>query len=233
VTIRESGARRLAAWTLAALLAVSCTADRPAASPEVTPDQVASLLAAMHPDYGRYIASVRYGATRLRPASLYAGLVRRGGRDPRDPDDGPRSGRGVANDLIVYADTFEPWRSAAWRLLVADHEYFHARHLAHGAEVPVVGFGDAGANQDYYEALAWGYVVGQASAGAYGELTRAERAEAARAYREHRDRFHSFVMAVQPPAWAHYGRFLPDPDVTTPASAPPEAPAPAAAGAGR
>ena len=225
-------ARRLAVWSAAALIALSCAAGRPAAA-EVTPAQIASLLASMHPDYERYIASVRYGATRLRPASLYAGLVRRGGRDPRDPDDGPRSGRGIVNDLIVYADTFEPWRSEGWRRLLADHEYFHARHLAYGAQVPVVGFGDARVNEDYYEALAWGHVIGQASAGVYGELTQAERSEAARAYREHRERFRSFVMEAQASAWAHYGRFMPDPDVTTPATAPTEAPGPAAAPAGR
>lgn len=224
---------RCAGAALAVVLAMSGT-GRALAAPEVTPDQIASLLAAMHPDYQRYIGSVRYGPTRLRPAAIYAGLVRRGGIDPRDPGDGPLSGHGVSNDLIIYADTFEPWRSAAWRRLVADHEYFHAVHLAHGAGVPVVGFGDPDVNADYYEALAWEHVARLAAQGVYGELTAPERAEAAARYREHQERFRRFVMKVQSSAWAHYGRFLPDPGgLTTPATAPPEAPGPAAGPAGR
>jgi hypothetical protein len=186
----------------------------------VTPDDVAALLASLHPDYHDYIAAVRYGRTRLRPLSLYAGLVRRGGLDPRDPDDGPRAGRGVSNDLIIYADTYETWRTPAWRRLLVDHEYFHARHLAHGLSAPVVGFGDARADTDYYEALAWGYVLSRDEQGVYGELSARERSEVAARYAEHRDRFHAFVMKEQASAWAHYGRFLPDPyEVTTLASA--------------
>jgi hypothetical protein len=223
-------------WLAAVAAALACAVAPAFAGPEVTPEQVASLLASMHPDYGRYIASVRYGPSRLRPASLYAGLVRRGGLDPRDPEDGPRSGRGVANDLIIYADTFEPWHSQAWRRLVADHEYFHARHLAHGAGVPVVGFGDPRINEDYYEALAWGHVAREARRGTYGEMGRAEMAEAAARYREHQERFRRFVHRAQASAWAHYGRFLPDPaqqDLTTPSTAPTAAPEPAAGPAGR
>ncbi|MGH9870674.1 MAG: hypothetical protein ACREAA_21265 [Candidatus Polarisedimenticolia bacterium] len=232
---------RIIAWALAAWLAWAAGASRAQAAPEVTPDQVAALLASMHPEYRTYISSVRYGASRLRPASLYAGLVRQGGRDPREPGDGPLSGRGIANDLIVYADTFEPWRSPAWRMLVTDHEYFHARHLAHGAAVPVVGFGEAQANADYYEALAWGHVLGRAAAGDYGQLSDRERAEVAQHYREHRDGFRRFVMDRQASAWDHYGRFLPeDPERAARARAgAPPTPAPQAAlppgvgGAGR
>jgi len=205
---------------------------RPVAAdpPAVTPDEVTGLLESMHPDYARYIGHVRYGATRLRPASLYAGLVRRGGRNPADPDDGPVSGRGVRNDLIIYADTFEPWRTHGWRMLVTDHEYFHALHLAHGAKAPVVGFGQGRADSDYYEALAWEYTLRRASEGIYGELAPKERAEAARRYRDHYEGFHRYVMERQPSAWAHYGRFLRDPAmfVRTASSAPTEAPAPAA-----
>ena len=241
-----SFARRLAsasAWVLAAWLAWAGGAARVQAAPDVTPDQVAALLASMHPEYRRYISSVRYGTSRLRPASLYAGLVRQGGRDPREPGDGPLSGRGIANDLIVYADTFESWRSLAWRMLVTDHEYFHARHLAHGAGVPVVGFGEAQANTDYYEALAWGHVLERAAAGDYGELTDRERAEAARMYDDHRGGFLRFVMQRQASAWDHYGRFLPEDPAgrataragtpAPPTSAPPAALPPGAGGARR
>ena len=238
-------ARRLtsaSAWALAAWLAWAGCASRAPAAPELTPDQVAARRASMHPEDRRYISSVRYGASRLRPASLYAGLVRQGGRDPREPGDGPLSGRGIANDLIVYADTFEPSRSLAWRMLVTDHEYFHARHLAHGAGVPVVGFGEARANTDYYEALAWGHVLARAAAGDYGELTDRELAEAARMYGEHRGGFLRFVMERQASAWDHYGRFLPEDPARRataravtphPTSAPPAALPPGAGGARR
>ncbi|HET6374201.1 MAG TPA: hypothetical protein VFG76_12905 [Candidatus Polarisedimenticolia bacterium] len=196
----------------AAILSLLASATLPlAAGPVLTPDQATTILSSMHPDYGKYIAEVRYGASRLRPVGLYAGLVRKGGRDPLDPGDGPSVGRSASNDLIIFADTFEPWRSEAWRRLVIDHEYFHARHLAKGYALPVVGFGQSDADADYVEALAWGYGLAKALAGSYGELTTMELAEAASRYESHRERFRRFVMERQPSAWAHYGRFLADP----------------------
>lgn len=204
---------RFVGWMLLLWILLAAAVRQVSAAPEATPEQVAMLLAAMHPGYERYIARVRYGPTRLRPAAMYAGLVRRGGLDPRNPDDGPVASRGASFDLIVYADTFEPWRTPAWRRLVADHEFFHARHLAHSAGVPVVGFGVARADSDWLEALAWGHVLGEAASGVYGDLSAIERAEAGARYAEHRDRFMRFVMEKQPSAWDHYGRFLPSPEI--------------------
>lgn len=212
-------------------LALALAGTGPEASVrELTPDQVAEILTALHPDYRLYIGSVRFGATRLRPATLYAGLVRSGGSDPRDPDDRPIARAGAVNDLIIYADTFEPWRSDAWRSLLADHEYFHARHLARGFNIPVVAFGDGRADAHYYEALAWGYVLRRAETGVYGELLDRERAEAMARYVEHRGGIQRFVRRRQPSAWAHYGRFLPEPDLLTrpAASAPTTGPGPEA-----
>ena len=196
----------------------------------LTPESVASLLASLHPDYTRYIGAVRFGTSRFRPATLYAGLVRRGGLDPRDPSDGPNAGPGAINDLIIYTDTFEPWRTQAWRRAIADHEYFHARHLAGGFSLPVVSFGDGGANRAYYEALAWNYVIERSHDGIYGAFSSRERAEMRARYLEHHRRFRRFVARRQPSAWAHYGRFLPDPatPVRSVASAPREAPGPGA-----
>jgi hypothetical protein len=216
---------------LACLLFVfGCSSAVVQSAPDLTPDQVTSLLASLHADYGTYICDVHYGASRLHPATLYAGLVRRGGLDPRDPRDVPRTGRGVANDLVIYADTFEPWRTPAWRLLIADHEYFHARHYAKGFAIPAVGFGQAKADSDYQEALAWGYVLGRAALGVYGALSEPERVEVANRYRDHFSGFHTFVMKQQASAWAHYGRFLPEPGslFTPAASAPTEATSPPA-----
>jgi len=179
---------------------------------ETTPEQMSAMLASLHPDYRDYISSVRYGPTRLHPATLYAGLVRSGGLDPRDPDQAPRVGRGATNVLIIYADMFEPWRSGAWRLLVADHEYFHARHLARGFDIPVAGFGVSRADTAYREALAWAWVLERGGQGVYGPLSERELREAASRYTQHYEAFLEFVMERQASAWAHYGRFLPDPE---------------------
>jgi len=187
-------------------LSVTCAA---ASGPCLTPEEAVSILHSLHEDFGRYIGEVRYGTSRLRPGSIYAGLVRPGGNDPRLADDGPRMGLRAVNDLIIYADTFDLSASVAWRRLILDHEYFHARHMAHGFALPVVGFGDVTADADYYEALAWGYVVRRAEAGVYGELSAREAAEALSRYRRHRSAFRTFVFDRQPSAWAHYGRFLP------------------------
>lgn len=219
-------------WTLAGFVSMIPGAAHAA---DLNPDQVAELLASIHPDYTTYIHEIRYGQSRLRPESIYAGLVRPGGNDPRDAEDGPRAGQGAVNDLIVYADTFEPWRTRAWRLLIADHEYFHARHLAKGFDVPLVGFGNARVDSDYLEALAWHYVVNRAADGVYGALSRVESAEVLSRYRDHYEDFRKFVFKTQPSAWAHYGRFLPEPTmrITSAASAPTVEPPPEAAGGTR
>ena len=193
-----------------------------------TPEETIATLATLHPDYQTYIAQVRFGGHRMKPAGIDAGLVRPGGRDPRDPADGPRMGRGERNDLIIYADTFDPDASAAWRLLLPDHEYFHARHLARGFDIPAVSFGQAQADHDYCEALAWGWVLQRARAGIYGALTARERAELAARYERHFEGFFRFVMQRQPAAWAHYGRFLPRPEVMSAASDAPAEPVPVA-----
>ena len=233
-TVRRRGALLLGT-TGAALLCAAALTSQPARAADLSPDQVAGLLASMHPDYTTYIHEIRYGRSRLRPLSIYAGLVRPGGTDPRDADDGPRIGRGVVNDLIVYADTFEPWRTPAWRLLIADHEYFHARHLAKGYDLPLVGFGVASVDTDYLEAIAWQYVTRRAADGVYGTLSRAESAEVLSRYRCYYEDFRRYVFRTQPSAWAHYGRFLPDPRtrITSAGSAPTEAPPPEAAGGTR
>jgi len=179
---------------------------------ETTPEQMVSMLASLHPDYGAYISSVRYGPTRLHPATLYAGLVRSGGLDPRDPDHAPATGRGATNVLIIYADMFEPWRSQGWRLLIADHEYFHARHLARGFDIPLAGFGVRRADTAYREALAWAWVLSRSLQGIYGPLSDRERSEVSSRYTEHYEAFFEFVSERQASAWAHYGRFLPGPE---------------------
>ena len=179
--------------------------------PVATGDDFQALLAALHPDYASYVGSVRMGATRFHPSTLYMGLVRAGGEDPTSRDDAPRVGHGVKNDIIVYADSREAGRSLGWGLLLIDHEYFHARHLARGDSTPTPSFGDAEADRHFYEAVAWGYNLAQADEGDYPSLTHADYMEAFRNYTMHFEEFRDFILRRDHHAWAHYKRFLPDP----------------------
>lgn len=169
----------------------------------------------LHADWTRFIREVRVisvqGAS-VSPAGVYSGLVRPGGRDPRISGDAPVSGREARNDVIVYPSALDPRRAPGWLVLILDHEYFHARHLARDARVPLVDFGDTRANHSYYEATAWSYVLERAREGVYGELAAADLREINATYRRHLDLFREFVMETQPSAWLHYGRFLTSPD---------------------
>jgi len=221
-----ASARRTCRALLPALLVAALPAI--ASGPLTTPEETAATLASLHPDYGDYIAQVRFGDRRAKPPGIDAGLVRPGGGDPRDPEEGPLMGRGQRNDLIIYADTFAPEASAAWRRLLPDHEYFHARHLARGFDIPAVSFGEAQADRDYCEALAWGWVLRRAVEGIYGTLSARERAEVEDLYSRHFEGFHRFVMRRQPAAWAHYGRFLPPPGIMSAEPVAARAPSPEA-----
>jgi hypothetical protein len=152
------------------------------------------------------------GSTRFHPPGLYMGLVRTGGRDPLGRDDTPMVGSGVRNDIIVYADSREAGRSLGWAMLLIDHEYFHARHLGRGDRTPTPFFGDPDIDRHFYEAVAWGYNLAQADEGEYPTLTHADYAEAFRNYTLHFEAFREFILRRDRPAWAHYQRFLPDPD---------------------
>jgi hypothetical protein len=181
-------------------------------APESTP---ASLLRELHPDYARYIHEIRVvslQAASVSPEGIYSGLVRPGGRDPRILDDTPIPGKGARNDVILYPSAMEPSRGTAWLRLILDHEYFHARHLAGSARVPLVDFGEAAANHGYYEAVAWDYVLERGLAGVYGELSVIDLREIRATYRRHFDPFRRFIQKRQPSAWLHYGRFLKDPE---------------------
>jgi hypothetical protein len=181
------------------------------AAPVETGDDFQRILAALHPDYSRYIGAIRPGLTRFHPATLYMGLVRSGGKDPTSLDDSPLLGRGVKNDVVVYVDSREAGRSDGWAMLLIDHEYFHARHLSRGDNTPVPSFGDPEIDRHFYEAVAWGYNLAQADEGEYPTLTHADYLEAFRNYSMHFESFRDFVLRHDHHAWAHYRRFLPDP----------------------
>ena len=182
-----------------------------AGAPVETGDDFQRILAEMRPDYASFVGSVREGESRYHPPTLYMGLVRSGGKNPTLQQDAPLLGRGVKNDIIVYADSREAGRSAGWAMLLIDHEYFHARHLARGDRTPVPSFGDPDVDRHYYEAVAWAYNLAQADEEEYPTLTHADYLEALRNYSMHFDAFRDFILRRDRHAWAHYHRFLPDP----------------------
>lgn len=179
-------------------------------------DRFEQILSALHPDYALYVGAIRAGDTRFHPPTLYMGLVRAGGKDPTRIEDAPMLGRGIKNDIIVYANSREQGRSDGWAMLLIDHEYFHARHLARGDRTPVPSFGDSEADRHFYEAAAWGYNLAQADDGDYPTLTHADYLEAFRNYSMHFEAFRQFILSHDYHAWAHYRRFLPDPMVREP-----------------
>ena len=181
-------------------------------APQAQANRLHQLLTVMRPDHHRFIREVRPAPAGLAPANVSMGLVRPGGRDPRRRTDAPRSGVGERFDLLVF-DT--GGFTASWTLLLLDHEYSHARHLARADDLPFPTFGDRGANHHFQEALAWGYSLGRAAQGDYGDLPDARWEEARSRYRSHRAAFDRFVRRRQPAMWTYYARLLPtDPEET-------------------
>jgi len=195
--------------------AASPTSSSPSAFSGSGESDPAALLRLLHSDYETYIRSVRIVRSRESEASreaLYSGLVRAGGFDPRLLGDAPISGRGARNDIVLFDSAMDPARAPGWRRLILDHEYFHARHLAHGWLTPLVEFDDRGATHDFYEAAAWGYVLQRALDGTYGDLPSADLREVRALYERHFQAIRAFILKRQPSAWIHYGRFMPDMD---------------------
>lgn len=218
---RRGGGARSHRWIVLITMAGGSLLTAAPAADLVVGARIDDVLAILHADHARWIGRIR---TATGGGGLYAGLVRPGGRDPRDPDDAPVPGPGRVHDLVLFPEAFGPNRTAAWVALIVDHEYFHARHLSGGFAVPLVSF-DGRADRHYLEALAWGWVLGRSRDGAYGPMPSSERREVEVMYREHREAFRRFVLERQPSAWAHYGRFLREEDagpvrLTSVASAP-------------
>jgi hypothetical protein len=186
------------------VMAVALLAAWPgSAAPGPEAARLEGWLAEMHPDYGRFIRRVR--AAPGAGGNLYMGLVRPDGEDPRLPGDAPRPAQGQRYDLVVFAAA----REEAWSRLLLDHEYFHARRLAHADRLPHPTFG-GGPDRHFAEALAWGYSLQRAGEGAYGALPPERRREAEQRYRQHRRAVQDHVLRRQPSAWAYYARLLPE-----------------------
>src|SRR5213593_4729708 len=120
---------RLLAMAGAALAVVGETL--PAVSNRVAgldPPTLVRALATLRPDYTRYISSVRPLAPGIG-GRIYMALVRPGATDPAGHGSTPFAGPGARNDIVYDQVSVVSGHSLAWRCLLLDHEYFHARHM--------------------------------------------------------------------------------------------------------
>lgn len=215
------GAAFLSVWALEWF-----AAPFPARGLGETPGQLSTILSDLRPDFRRFVREIRQVPRRRFPVTHYTALVRPGGDDPLEPASAPRPGRDQQNDILFYPDSFGIERTEAWRLLLLDHEYLHAKHLAEAHSVPLAGFGATQANRHFFEAVAWGHNVSEARRGAYGSLAGRDWQEALGNYDRHLRAFRQFVERAQPSAWAYWSRFFPRSD-GVPAAVTVSPPAPA------
>src|SRR5574341_456361 len=134
-----------------------------------------SALATMRPDYRSYVGHIRplVGDARAAAEVLYMALVRPGASDPSRNENAPFVGPGARNDILYDPALFDSGGSAGWVLLLLDHEYFHARHLAGATDLPVPPRAPAAMERHFCEAAAWGFNVAQARSGRYPGLSEA------------------------------------------------------------
>jgi hypothetical protein len=173
-----------------------------------------SALATMRPDYRTYVGDIRPLAGEARSASavLYMALVRPGASDPSRSENAPFVGPGARNDILYDPTLFESGRSAGWVLLLLDHEYFHARHLAGATSLPTPSHAPAAMERHFYEAAAWGFNVAQARSGRYAGLTESEFREALDRYGEHFRALRELTQDGEAPQWDGLPARLRDPE---------------------
>lgn len=171
-----------------------------------------SLLGAIRPDYPRYIGRLRPLAGEtvdgIEARRIYMALVRPGAADPVSPASAPLLGPGAHNDILYAETSLGGGRGAAWSLLLLDHEYFHARHLAGATSLPLPGRVAPDVERHFYEAAAWGFNVAEARAGRYRGLSPDDFREALDRYGEHYAALRSLTRDSRPAAWAAYSDLL-------------------------
>ena len=169
---------------------------------DLSADPAELLLLSLHPDSAAYVGSVRplpepaAGAEQV----VYMALVRPGAEDPTAPSSAPFAGPGARNDILYDPAILAAGRSAGWILLLLDHEYFHARHLAGATTLPLPRRTGAEIEHHFCEAAAWGYTVEQARAGHYPGLRPDEFREALDRYGDHYRALRSIAQGSD--AWA-------------------------------
>lgn len=173
-----------------------------------------SALAALRPDYRTYVGDIRplAGDARAAAAVLYMALVRPGASDPSRRENAPFIGPGARNDILYDPALFESGGSAGWVMLLLDHEYFHARHLAGATCLPAPPRAPAAMERHFYEAAAWGFNVAQARAGRYPGLGESEFRQALDRYGEHYRALRALARDGESPGWEALASRLRDPE---------------------
>lgn len=167
-------------------------------------DPAEALLAGLHPDYGDFVRAVRPIASPSTPseASVYMALVRPAADDPARRESAPLAGRGARNDVLYDPAVLSGGHSEGWVLLLLDHEYFHARHLAGATDLPLPLRSGVGVERHFLEAAAWGYTVSEARAGRYPGLRPEEFREALDRYGDHYRALRDLTQEDAPRLWA-------------------------------
>jgi hypothetical protein len=174
------------------------------------PPSLVRTLATLRPDYLRYISSVRPLAPGVA-RRLYMALVRPGAKDPAGVGSAPFAGPGARNDIVYDETSVASGHSTAWRSLLLEHEYFHARHMAGATLLPVVRGDVPEIGRHFNEAAAWGFNVAEARAGRYPGLRADEFREALDRLGEHYAALRALLKDVDPERWTLLSNFLREP----------------------
>ena len=169
-------------------------------------------LARIHPDYRLYISGLRPLAPGVS-RRLYMALVRPGADDPAGHESAPYAGLGARNDIVYDGEAILAGHSPAFRYLLLDHEYFHARHLAGGTLLPLASGAGAEIERHYNEAAAWGFNVAEARAGRYPGLRPDEFREALDRHGEHFASLKALMKEKDPGRWSGMADLLRQPEL--------------------
>lgn len=171
-------------------------------------------LSSLRPDYRLYIGALR-PLDPDRRRNIYMALVQPGATDPSGRGSAPLAGTGARNDIVFDEGAIRAGHSGAFRLLLLDHEYFHARHLAETTTVPPAGRVPAEIERRFNEAAAWGFNIAEARAGRYPGLRLDELREALDRYRDHYLALRGLVEREDPGRWHALALTLRRPDLIT------------------
>jgi hypothetical protein len=135
-------------------------------------------------------------------------LVRPGATDPAGHGSVPYAGPGARNDIVYDEAAVASGHSVAWRCLLLDHEYFHARHVAGATLLPVSRGGPIAIERHYNEAAAWAFNVAEARAGLYPGLREDEFREALDRLGEHYAELRALLKDTEPERWSRISDLL-------------------------
>jgi hypothetical protein len=221
--LREGLLRDLAAGaSLLAALGSPVLAGAAVTAQGIDATGLARALSSLRPDCGLYIDTLRPLAPGVG-RNIYMALVQPGATNPGRRSSAPLAGPGARNDIVFDERAIGGGHSDAFILLLLDHEYFHARHLARTTTVPPAGRVPIEIERRFSEAAAWGFNVAEARAGRYPGLRLDELREALDRYRDHYLALRNLVERDDPGRWSALDLALQRPDlVTTRDSAPSE-----------